>query len=301
MPNANTSRMNTAATLPERLLYETHMHTPLCHHALGMPEEYAAVAWQRNLKGIIVTCHNPMPRSYASHFRMSLDELNTYEDMVTRARELWVGRIDVRLGLESEFVPGIESFLEKLHGMKPFKYILGSVHPQISEYHEEFFKNDILDYQRLYFSHLAMAAETGLFDTLSHPDLVKNCYPDCWNLAAVMPDIQRALDRIAKTGTAMELNTSGTAKSIREMNPGREILKQVRLREIPIVIGADAHKPERAGADFATALQILSELEFKHVSLFLERHQRQDISLDAAIASLKTEVQCQGQNCVSHE
>ncbi len=39
------------------VLYETHMHTPLCRHAKGEPEEYALMAEQRGLRGIVVTCH----------------------------------------------------------------------------------------------------------------------------------------------------------------------------------------------------------------------------------------------------
>ena len=269
------------------LLYETHMHTPLCHHAVGMPEDYAAAALARHLKGIIVTDHNPMPRAYAARGRMKLEELDAYEAMVARAHTLWAGRVDVRLGMESEYVPGIEGFLEKLHAMKPFKYILGSVHPGIYEYRLEYFKNDIPAYQKLYFQHLALAAETRLYDSIAHPDLVKNCHADSWNPASIMDEIKRTLDRIARSGCAMELNTSGAAKEVREMNPGRLILEQIRAREIPIVIGADAHRPERTGADFDTALRALSELGFTHVSLFLERGQRQDIPIDAALASLR--------------
>ena len=36
------------------ILYETHMHTPLCKHARGKPAEYAAAARERRLAGIIV-------------------------------------------------------------------------------------------------------------------------------------------------------------------------------------------------------------------------------------------------------
>ena len=35
-----------------------HMHTPMCNHARGEPEEYAAAAQARNLTGIVVTCQN---------------------------------------------------------------------------------------------------------------------------------------------------------------------------------------------------------------------------------------------------
>lgn len=271
---------------PQALLYETHSHTPLCRHANGLPEEYAAVAYRRNLKGLIVTCHNPMPRDFASKYRMSIEELDAYESMVMHAKNLWSGRVDVRLGMESEYVPGIESYLEKLHTLKPFKYILGSVHPQITEYRTEYFRNDIVAYQKLYFEHLAMAAETKLFDTLSHPDLVKICSPDCWNPSSILTDIQHALDRIARAGTAMELNTSGLLKQLNEMHPGELILNEIRARNIPMVIGGDAHQPERAGADFDVALRLLQRLGFTTVSLFLERHQRQDIPIADALASL---------------
>ena len=47
------------------MLYETHMHTPLCKHAAGEPEDYAEVAQRRGLKGIIVTCHNPAPDGFS--------------------------------------------------------------------------------------------------------------------------------------------------------------------------------------------------------------------------------------------
>ena len=41
--------------MTEPVLYEQHMHTPLCKHARGEPGDYAAVAEQRGLKGIVVT------------------------------------------------------------------------------------------------------------------------------------------------------------------------------------------------------------------------------------------------------
>ena len=57
----------TTAVAP--LLYESHSHTPLCKHARGEPEEYAAVAEARGLKGIIFTCHCPLPDGISHGFR----------------------------------------------------------------------------------------------------------------------------------------------------------------------------------------------------------------------------------------
>lgn len=270
----------------EPILYETHMHTPLCKHAIGQPEEYAAVAEKRGLKGIIVTCHNPTEMPWSAHLRMSMADFDKYATLVDRARRAWADRVDIRLGMESDYAPGMEAWVEKLHQMAEFHYILGSVHPDIREYKQQYFKGDAVEFQRLYFQHLAMAAESGLYDALSHPDLVKNSDPAQWNLERVMDTIQQSLDRIAATGVAMELNTSGLNKAIKEMNPSRTMLQEMRQRNIPVVVGADAHDPKRVAANYEEALDLLKEVGYTHVSLFLNR-ERQDIDIDLARASLK--------------
>jgi len=283
---ANDPLYNRHMPEPKPLLYETHMHTPLCKHAEGDPEEYAAMAERRGLKGILVTCHNPTDIEWGWRVRMAYEEFEEYVALVARATKEYAGRVDVRLGIESDYAPGMEKWLEKLHKEAEFHHVLGSVHPQIPEYRAKYFiNNDAVAYQRTYFEHLAMAAESGLFDTLSHPDLVKNIFPSKWNVQLVMDSIEAALDRIAKTGVAMELNTSGVNKDIQEMNPGPEILKQIQKRNIPIVVGADAHRPGRVAADFDVALDQLKSLGFTKVSYFLNR-KRQDVPIDEARASL---------------
>lgn len=267
------------------VLYESHMHTPLCKHAQGDPEAYAAVAAQRGLRGIVVTCHNPPIDGWSPNVRMADAEFDAYVQMVERARKAWAGRIDVRLGLECDYVPGMEAALAEQLGRAEFHHVLGSVHPHIAQYKERYFTGDALAFQRTYFEHLALAAETGLFDTLAHPDLVKNEFPQTWDPAQIADTLEASLDRIAAAGVAMELNTSGLQKKVPEMNPGRTILAAMHARGIPVVVGSDAHTPDRVAADYAPALQLLQDTGYTHVSLFLNR-QRQEIAIDAALASL---------------
>lgn len=268
------------------VLYESHMHTPLCKHAYGEPEAYAAVAAQRGLQGIIVTCHNPPIDGWSPSVRMADAEFDTYVQMVERARQAWAGRVDVRLGLECDYVPGMEAALAEQLGRAEFHHVLGSVHPQIAQYKERYFTGDTLAFQRTYFEHLALAAETGLFDTLSHPDLVKNEFPQEWDPARLADTLEASLDRIAAAGVAMELNTSGLQKRLPEMNPGRTILATMHARGIPVVVGADAHTPQRVAADYVPALQLLRETGYTHISLFLNR-QRQEVAIDTALANLQ--------------
>ena len=263
-----------------------HMHTPLCKHARGEPEEYADAARQRDLKGIVVTCHNPTDSGWTPTVRMSVAEFDDYIALIDRARTAWMGKVDVRAGLESDYVPGMEPWLEKLHGMAELNHVLGSVHPHLSQYKERYFTGDFEAYQATYFEHLAMAAESGLFDTLAHPDLVKNVSPAEWDVERALDVIRPCLDRVAASGTAMELNTSGLNKIVAEMYPGRVMLAEMQERGIPVVIGADAHDPHRVAANFEDALDVLAAVGYKSVSIFLNRV-RQELLIDSVRDSLR--------------
>lgn len=216
---------------------------------------------------------------------MDPSEYAQYHALIERARETFAGRIDVRAGLESDYYPGVEPWLEELHGRYELHHVLGSVHTQVGHYRRKYFTGDFFAYQQTYFDHLAEAAETGLYDTLAHPDLVKNEAPEEWDLRRIRPFIERALDRIAATGVAMELNTSGLLKALPEMNPGRDMLVLMQTRGIPVVVGADAHRPERVGDRFREALQTLADIGYTDVSYFLERRRR-TVPVAEALASL---------------
>lgn len=251
-------------------MYDSHMHTPLCKHARGEPGEYAQAGYERGLQGIILTCHNPAPDWWSPSIRMRLDEYPTYREMVLTTQAAWKGKLDVRLGLECDYIPGMESWLESLLAEGSLDYILGSVHTHLTEYRERFFNGNYRDFEVTYFEHLAQSAESGFFHALAHPDLVKNCSGSEWDVKASLDTIRRALDRIAKTGVAMELNTSGLLKRIREMNPGEIILREMQVRGIPVVIGSDSHEPKRVGENFNRAQQVLLECGYTKVRYYIE-------------------------------
>lgn len=266
-------------------MFDSHMHTPLCKHAQGHPDEYVEVGIDRGLAGIIFTCHSPMPDNFSSRVRMAPEQFDEYCNLIKEAELNAPDGFEVRLGMESDFFPGMESWLEELHSRADFHYILGSVHWHTYEYRAAYWKNDIVAFQKQYFKHLAESAETGLFDSLAHPDLVKNTMPEEWLFDRIRKPIGIALDRIAKTGVAMELNTSGVNKASAEMNPGVEMLTMMCERNIPVVLGSDSHKPERVADGFENALNHLETAGFKMVSVFKER-QRYELPIDQVKSSL---------------
>ena len=81
------------------LIYESHSHTPLCKHADGWPVDYAAVAEERGLKGLIVTCHNPMPDGFSSGVRMAeMNLVGTWRSSKKPEKASPVGRCEIGLG-----------------------------------------------------------------------------------------------------------------------------------------------------------------------------------------------------------
>jgi len=273
-----------SASIP--LVYETHLHTPLCGHARGEPSEYAEQALRRGLKGMTVTCHAPLPDGYSPRVRMRREQWQEYVDLVQATREQYADQVEVLLGVESDFMPGLEPWLEALHDREPLHYVIGSVHPQTDEYQQRYFQGDWKAFQRQYFTSLAEAAETGLFDCISHPDLVKNLSPETYEFEELRDVILRALDRIAETGVAMELNTSGLFKRVPEMNPSLAMLEEMNIRNIRVVVGADAHVPERVGDHYLTAYDLLNEAGYDSVFYFKHR-EPVELPIEKARASLK--------------
>jgi len=275
------------------VVFDSHMHTPMCHHAFGEPEQYAEQGVTMGLSGIIMTCHSPMPNGFSSWVRMAPEEFDDYVALVDRARVAYEDRLTIRLGMESDYFPGMESWLEELHGRADFHYILGSVHYFLDEWEPHLpslvrAQSDESTAVRLfeaYFAALADSAETGLFDSLAHPDLVKNAAPDFWDPTKIADVMGASLDRIAATGVAMELNTSGRKKKYAEFNPCDPMLKMMAERNIPIVLGSDSHQPERVAEAFDEALDSIEAAGYEAVSVF-ENRTRSEIAIADARSAL---------------
>lgn len=270
------------------ILYDSHLHTPFCKHAADPMADYADTAIRRGLAGIIFTDHNPMPQPYSQGERMAEYQFDDYISAIAELQPLYRNRLDIRLGLECDYLESfrdIHPWLTAQIAHIDWDYILGSLHCNLPRYIDTHFHADILAFQRNYFTHLGDAAETQLFDALAHPDLVKMVYPDQWSFDAVLDWVRPALDRIARTGIALEFNTSGLIKPLPEFMPSVRFLTEMHQRNIPVVLGSDAHWPDRVAADFPSALKLLADVGYTHTTVFRNRKPHQ-IPITASLQSL---------------
>jgi histidinol-phosphatase (PHP family) len=124
---------------------------------------------------------------------------------------------------------------------------------------------------RLYFETLSAAARSGLFDSLSHPDLVK-----IFGLRAASFDYGPVVNAIADAGIAVEVSTAGLSKPVRELYPHPEFLAECRARDVPVTLASDAHSPDVVGRDFDQALELLRAAGYETVTVFEQRRGRQE-------------------------
>ena len=238
-------------------LYDSHMHTPLCRHAVGHPREYAQAALDAGLSGVTFTDHIPMPAWYDAPWRMRRDELEQYVETVQEAQAEFAGRLHIGLGLEADFHPGTERYVEEVLEAHPWDYVIGSVHYigawgfDNPEYADEYERRDVGGLYRHYYALVEGAARSGLFDSIGHLDLPKKFgHRDPGSAAAL-----RVLDTIAALGLSLDYNTAGERKPVGEAYPSPALLEAAAERGIPLVLGSDAHRPAEVGHGFAQAAE----------------------------------------------
>jgi histidinol-phosphatase (PHP family) len=182
--------------------------------------------------------------------------------------------LPVKLGLEVDYVPGREAETRALLAPYPWDYLLGSIH---------FIGNHGVDSEprlidavglgeawRRYFELLARAAGSGLFDSLSHPDVVKvfgDHVPEF--------DYGPVAEAIADGGVAIEVSTAGLRKPVGELYPDPRFLAECRQRDVPVTLASDAHVPELVGRDFDQARELLRSCGYETITIFERRVSRQ--------------------------
>jgi HisJ family histidinol phosphate phosphatase len=90
-----------------------HMHTPLCRHARGEPDEYVRRALELGFKEIGFSDHAPMPQDDFDNWRMNADKLDEYVAKVRKVQKDFP-QLTIRLALEVDYLPGYEDWIRGL-------------------------------------------------------------------------------------------------------------------------------------------------------------------------------------------
>lgn len=203
------------------------------------------------------------------------DDISAYADFVEET--------EIKLGLEMDFVPGREDRIASVLDSQPFDFVLGSVHfvgdGSVDDDRYDVWRSDS-DPDKLwrrYFETMAASASSGLYDIISHPDLIKY-----WGGARPQPTRDRRffyepfVEAVADRAVAVEVSTAGLRKPVGEIYPADELAEMLVDAGAVFALSSDAHEPEQIGFAYEATVAKMGEWGIAEIAVFEGRERRME-------------------------
>ena len=252
-------------------MIDYHLHV-IAHDDRPMTVEnilaYCEVAKSRGLRQLGITEHDRY-----------LDKIDL--GAFREARELSQD-VELRLGIEIDFVPGAEERMDRDSSALPYDYVIGSVHRVHGEeidnaaVRDIYEKMDAYELYGRYYANVREAALSGRFEIIGHPDLIKifKTYPE----RDITPMLEETADAIAEGGVVVDVNAAGLRKPVGEVYPSRDLLEMFFRRGVPIILSSDAHAAEQVAMGYEKSIPLVREVGYREVATF-KGHERGTLSL----------------------
>ena len=256
--------------------YHMHLRAPdgsLDHTVAGV-ERFVEAAAERGIDEIVFTEHvyyfTQTRELWSVPYQLERCryELESYVEAIVEAQRQGM---PVKLGLEVDYVPGREEDTRRLLEPYPWDFLLGSIHyldglglDQEPGLVDELGPDRAWD---VYFTALASAARSRLFDSLAHPDLVK-FFGDrvTWDFAPFAGSLD---------GVCIEVSSAGLRKPHGRVYPESDLLTAAKRAGAGITLASDAHVPGDVGRDFDRAVDHARAGGYETVTVFERRRARQ--------------------------
>lgn len=216
-----------------------HVHTFRCRHAEEIPDEaYVKKAIALGASGILFSDHTPFPGNPFAN-RMEIDQLPEYLHTIQTLKEKYAETIDVRVGLEIEYLPSFHGFYEELRENPLVDFMMIGQHmfeDRPGKYSFDLTSSEKNEREYIgCMEAMIQGIESGLFDVVAHPD---RCFKRRKEWTDDMTTLSRNLIGVAiSEGMRLEKNL----ESMKRKKNYREEFWNLVPVTADIVIGTDAH------------------------------------------------------------
>lgn len=282
------------------MIIDSHVHT---HYSHGDSEVYRMVmeAIKRQIQNL----------GFSEHFHYDymtdlgrptvggkpvdgtlFDDFKLYYRAVEQAKLDFADKIDIRVGVEVDFVESkaddikatlvVKPFLHDYKEKNPdrqfeFDFIMGATHfigqplKYFSDYKSQ--GDDWLIDE--YFKSVEDCVKSGLFDIIAHPEMIK--YFVDKDFEDYRPRVVTLVNLMVQYGVAIDVNTDYLKNPVTKLveperlNPGIEMLKLCHEKNVPLVLGSDAHAPGKLAENFDVAINVLKGIGATKLYYFKNR------------------------------
>jgi len=274
------------------MLPDLHIHTQWSGHAQGEIGDMIRQAWLKQCPIVGISEHLPFTMDSPKQITLYWQQVPAFYTQMCQAIELWKVKIEVLFGAECDYIPAmrndIANFLQECScWSNPLDYVIGSVHfvdaIQIAGSQAPIVE-DRGELVSKYYQLVLESIESGLFDIVAHLDLPKK-----HNLEKglnVKKLKLQVLDAAHAHNMAIELNTAGFDKPIKESYPDFETLSKAAYMDIPIIVGSDAHSLDDVARYFDEAAELLYKAGYHEITIFRQR-EKYSLSLERFYHEIK--------------
>ena len=243
------------------MLASYHNHTKLCKHAEGSVEEYVLRAIEKGYSVLGFSDHAPFViPEHLKESRMSIEQLPLYVNEITSAREKYKGKIDVRRGLELEYLPKYHRAHVRAYREAGIEYLILGQHytssGPISDAICSFSETKDKGLYTFYVDQCIEALTTGDFCCFAHPDVFK--FTGCRDF--YLSESERLIRAAIKYSIPLEINMYGLAD--KRHYPRDDFWDLASKLGATVILGRDAHKP----------IRVHNDEEFPRAEAFLKKH-----------------------------
>jgi len=250
-----------------------HTHTVYCD-GKDTPEELVLAAIAEGFDSIGFSAHAPM--TYSS-YPLSEERTAACFAEVTRLKELYRDRIDIRLGIEADLYITADLFA--------YEYVIGTVHyilkdgvylaldrskELFSKLLHESFGDDGMALAKAYYRCVSELPDRIRTDIVGHFDLVtKWCeyipYLDL-DSEEYLDLAREAIDSLVSRVPVFEVNTGAISRGYRTAPyPSLSVLREMKKAGVHLVLSSDCHDKRHLSTGFDQALALIRAAGFREL------------------------------------